>query len=692
MKPPIAKRVDFQRTLHGKSWNDPYHWLRAPNWQACIEDPDALPEDIKQYLIAENTWCDHQLADTQALQARLLDEMKGRIEDVEQSLPDVDGPWCYLERYEQGDEHARYFRYPQGASTGKENMTLLINLNEEAEQYEYFDCGDYDYNPTHTHLAWTADTRGSERYQARIRNLLTGEDEDLIDDVYDIAWGSATDLFYTRLDADYRASAVYRHTLGTPSSDDVLIFEEHDVRFSCDIWTSLSRRYFFISSSTDDQSEVWFIPSGDIHAKAQLIEARTQGLEYSVEHQGDRFFIVTNADGASDFKVVTAPCGTPSRANWIDFIPYREGIMLLDFYAYENWLMWLERENALPRICFCPADNHTHVQSVDFDEQAYAISLEPLLEFNESVFRFSFETPALPAQTFSFGMQSGERQLLKQDKIPSGHNSADYRVLRAQAQAHDGELVPVTVLHHRNTALDGSAPCLLYAYGAYGSSCAATFSSSILSLVDRGFVYAVAHVRGGQEKGRAWYDDAREHKKQNTFDDVVAVAHHLIKTNYTDTGRLVLYGASAGGLMVGAVLNQTTDLWAGAIAQVPFVDAINSLIDDTLPLTPGEWSQWGNPLADSETFDYIQRYSPYDNVQSRAYPPLLVTAGVSDPRVTYWEPAKWVAKHRHQREDSHLLLLKTNMSTGHFGESGRYASLKDEALEQAFALKVVGLA
>ena len=688
MKPPIAKRIAHKQTLHDQSWVDYYHWLRAPDWQTCVDNPQDLPDDIKRYLLTENDWYEHNMADTQALQAELLAEMRGRIQDEELFLPDADGQWCYLERFEQGDEHIRYYRYPRSQDCVDGNLSLLIDFNAEAKKHTYFDCGDYDYSPSHTHLAWSADTRGSERYQVRIRNLLSGVDEDLIDDVCSIAWGSATELFYTRLDDNYRAASVYRHTLGTASSQDVLIFEETDVRFSCDIWISLSQAYLFVSSSTNDQSEVWFIPTHDITAKPAIIEPRAQGLEYDVEHQGNHFLILTNADEADDFKVVSAPCSNPGRAHWIDWLAYRAGVMVLDLYAYKHWVMWLERENALPKICFCHVDDVTNIHIVDFKEQAYALSLEPLLEFENDVFRFSFESPSMPVQTFSFDLHTRARTLLKQEQIPSGHDSADYIVSRLQAPSLDAQLVPVTVLHHKNTPLDGSAPCYLYAYGAYGSSCAATFSATALSLVDRGFVYVVAHVRGGQEKGRTWYEQARQQHKHNTFDDVVAVARHLIEQQYTADGKIVLCGGSAGGLMVGAVLNQCAELWAGAIAQVPFVDAINTLVDESLPLTPGEWSQWGNPLHDRKAFDVIKDYSPYDNVQARAYPPLLVTAGVSDPRVTYWEPAKWVAQHRHKRTDSNLLLLKTNMSTGHFGDSGRYASLNDEAMEQAFAIKV----
>ncbi|MFK8079635.1 MAG: S9 family peptidase [Granulosicoccus sp.] len=691
MKPPKAKRLAHHNTLHGHTWTDHYHWLRADNWQACVDDPATLPDDISSYLKAENAWFDHCLADTQNLQATLVSEMRGRIQDVDQSLPDEQDKWCYLERYEQGDEHPGYFRYPRGTSPD-DTCQLLIDFNLEAAAHEYFDPGDVEHSPHHTHLAWSADTKGSERYQLRIRNLATGVDEDTIEDVYGMTWGSADYLFYTRVDADYRPSRVYRHRLGTSSKDDVLVYEENDKRFYCSVWTSLSGHYVFISADMNDQSEVWFVNTRDMTAQPSVIEPRADNIEYSVEHQGNRFLILTNADDAMDFKIVSTPCTSPGRNHWVDYVRHRPGIMVLDLYAYKDWVMWMERENALPRICYCHnADSASAAKVLEFEEEAYALSLEPLLEFDQSVVRVSYESPSTPTRTYGFNMADRSLDLLKEEILPSGHDRSNYVVRRLFATAEDGESVPVTLMYHKNTALDGSAPCLLSAYGAYGSSLPAVFSGNSLSLVDRGFVYVLAHVRGGQEKGRAWYDAARGADKQNTFDDVVAVARFLIDGKYCGVGKIVLSGGSAGGLVVGAVINQCQGLWAGAIADVPFVDALNTLIDESLPLTPGEWTQWGNPLASRSAFDAIRQYSPYDNVQARPYPPMLVTAGVSDPRVTYWEPAKWVAQHRHVRSDEALLVFKINMSSGHFGTSGRYASLCDEAIEQAFALKVVGL-
>lgn len=692
MKAPVAKRIACKRSLHDCIWTDHYHWLRAENWQECVDDPQALPDDIADYLKAENAWFEHCMSDTTELQQQLVLEMRGRMQDVDQSLPDEEGNWCYLERFEANDEYPRYYRHARGECIEHESMQLLVDFNKEAEQCNYFDPGDMEYSPAHTHLAWSADTKGSERYRVHIRDISTGIDSDIIDDAYGISWGDAKHLFYTRVDEDYRPGKVYRHKLGTPVDQDVLVYEEQDTRFSCSVWTSLSGEYVFIGAEMNDESEIRFIPVKAITSTPVVIEPRSTGIEYSVDHQNERFFILTNVDGATDFKIMTTPCGTPGRKYWQDWLTNRAGVMVLDIYVYRHWVMWLERENALPRICFSrSADVAGNIQTLEFEQEAYALSFEPLLEFDEYAFRFSYTSPSQPEQTYRYDMQTGKRSLLKEECIPSGHDVDQYQVRRLYAPALDGESIPVTLLYHHDTLINGNAPCLLTAYGAYGSSIPASFSSDVLSLIDRGFVYAIAHVRGGQEKGRAWYDAARGNRKQNTFDDVVAVARHLVFRQFTAQGRIVLSGGSAGGLMVGAVINQCRELWAGAIADVPFVDALNSLIDDTLPLTPGEWSQWGNPVENIEHFNAIRAYSPYENIEPRVYPPMLVTAGVSDPRVTYWEPAKWVAAHRHSRSDDTMLLLKTNMHSGHFGESGRYEALLDEAIEQAFCLKVVGL-
>ena len=513
---------------------------------------------------------------------------------------------------------------------------------------------------------------------------------DVVQDVESFTWADGSTLFYTRVDENHRSSKVFRHTLGADPAEDVLVYHEKDERFSCDVFTSSSEQYIFIATGMDDQDEIWYLPVAQLDASPQLFEARTEGLEYSVDHQVndtvDRFLILSNTDDAKDFKLSVTDVDKTAIKHWTDYQPYQAGRMIHGFEVYRDWVMWLVVEDALPSIYY--AGNDGKVVSVEFNEEAYSIGLDTSYEYNVSEFRFEYSSPTTPWQTWQYDCVTGERELLKTQVIPSGHESSNYVTRRVSAKSHDGAEVPLTLLHHRDTKTDGSAPCLLYGYGSYGASMAAGFSSHRLSLVDRGFVFAIAHVRGGQEKGRDWYEQAKFERKVNSFHDLIASAQHLIDAGYTAKQNIVIHGGSAGGLLVGAAVNMQADLFAGVIANVPFVDVLNTIIDDTLPLTPGEWSQWGNPIESKKAFDSILAYSPYDNVEAKDYPAILVTAGVSDPRVTYWEPAKWVAKLRALKTDDNALLLKTNMSSGHFGKTGRFAILDDYALAYAFAIEV----
>ncbi|MEM9277416.1 MAG: S9 family peptidase [Pseudomonadota bacterium] len=684
---PSADKNSHTAKFHGVTLTDQYHWLRADNWQEAMREPEKLPEDIKAYLKAENAYYEKAMADTEELQKQLIAEMRGRIKEDDNSVPVKDGPYAYLWKYVEGGEHPIRVRTPRDG--GEEEV--LLDVNKEAEGEEYFELGYVGEDPTHSILAWSRDTSGAEYYALVFRDLESGEDSKAeLKDIGSVAWADNKTLFYSKVDENHRPSKVFRHTLGTIQDDDILVYEETDPRFYCGVGRSRSGEYVFISTGMNDQDEMRYIPVSNPEAEPVLIQERTEGLEYSVEHQDNRFLILTNADGAEDFKLVETPVATPSMENWKDFIPHKQGRMLVSLDAYRDWVIWMERENALPRICFMGADGK--VQEISMEEEAYSLGVSASPEFETDMFRFTYSSPTTPSQVYDFDLKSGERTLMKEAEIPSGHNSADYVTRRITAKSHDGAEVPVTVLYHKDTLLDGTAPCLLYGYGSYGMSMPASFSTNRLSLVDRGFVFAVAHIRGGQEKGRAWYEDAKFGKKPNTFHDFIAAGVTLAEQKFTAHGNIVIQGGSAGGLLVGACVNMKPDLFAGAIADVPFVDVLNTILDDTLPLTPGEWSQWGNPIESRKAFDWIMGYSPYDNVEAKNYPAMLVTAGVSDPRVTYWEPAKWVAKLRTLKTDENILMLRTNMSSGHFGKSGRFAALEDAARSYAFALKAVGKA
>ncbi|MDX8353839.1 S9 family peptidase [Cognatiyoonia sp. IB215182] len=687
---PMAEKRPTTAAFHGVTLHDDYAWLRADNWQEAMREPDLLPNDIKAYLEAENAYYARAMAGTEDLQETLVAEMRGRIKEDDSSVPMKDGPFAYARRYTEGAEHPLIVRTPRDG--GDED--ILLDVNREAAAHDYFVLGGTAVSLDHDVLAWSADTSGAEYYTLRFRDTETGQDADqTIPDVGSIAWADAQTFFYVRVDENHRPNKVFRHRLGSDPAEDVLVYEETDQRYYVSVTRMRSGAFIAIYTGMNDETEVWVIPTDAPDTAPAVIEPRTTGMEYQIDHQGDQFLILTNADDALDFKIMTAPVAAPSRANWTDVLPHEAGRMVIDVATYADWTIWMERQDALPRICYARTGTPlAEGQEITFDEEAFALGLQPSPEYETDLLRFTYTSPTTPAQIFDFDLSDESRTLRKTTEIPSGHDPADYVTRRITAPSHDGAEVPVTILYHKDTALDGSAPCLLYGYGSYGASMPASFSGNRLSLVDRGFVYVIAHIRGGEEKGRAWYEDAKFGKKVNTFHDFIAAGEALIKGGYTSAGQIVIQGGSAGGLLVGAVVNMRPDLLAGVIADVPFVDVLNTILDETLPLTPGEWSQWGNPIESKEAFDDIRGYSPYDNVTAQDYPPMLVTAGVSDPRVTYWEPAKWVAKLRVTKTDDNILMLKTNMSSGHFGKSGRFAMLEDSARSYAFALKAAGRA
>ncbi len=685
---PEAGRRATSTRVHGVDLHDDYAWLRADNWQEAMREPERLPADIAAYLTAENAYYDAAMADTADLQQRLVKEMRGRIKENDSSVPRKIGPYAYGVRYDDGAEYPLFIRTPRDG--GAEHVTL--DVNAEAAAQDYFQLGMTRESPDHRVLAWAADVNGSEFYRLSFRDIETGRDLGYhIEDVGSVAWADPQTLFYVRVDARHHPNKVYRHRLGSDPADDVLVYTEDDKRYGVGVERLRSGAFIAISTGMNDENEIRVIDTAEPTVAPRLIEPRSDGLEYEIEHQGDAFLILTNADDADDFKVMTAPVASPSRASWAELIPHEPGRTIVGLAAYAGWTIWMERRNALPRICYVALGRPvSEARTIAFDEQAYSLGSDPSPEYDTDSFRFTYSSPTTPSQVFDYDLSTGDRVLRKTTEIPSGHDPADYVTIRSTARSHDGAQVPVTILHHKDTPLDGSAPCLLYGYGSYGASMPASFSANRLSLVDRGFVYAIAHVRGGEELGRNWYEAAKFGGKPNTFHDFIAVAQKLIDDRMTGSGRIVIQGGSAGGLLVGAALNMRPDLWAGAIADVPFVDVLTTILDDTLPLTPGEWSQWGNPIESRQAFDDIRGYSPYDNVSAQGYPPILVTAGVSDPRVTYWEPAKWVARLRASKTDDNILMLRTNMTSGHFGKSGRFAALEDAARSYAFALKATG--
>jgi oligopeptidase B len=686
--PPLAEKRPVTEIWHGHEKHDNYKWLKAENWQEVMHNPAALPADIRVYLEAENAYTKALLADTEALQDQLFKELKGRIKEDDQSVPTPDGPYIYSSAYVTGGQYPVLKRQRKDGSAEE----VLFDCNKMAEGKAFFSLGDVERSPDHRRAAWSVDENGSEFYALRIRDFASGADLDdlLVNTGGNACWSADGQfVFYTLQDENHRPLKTYRHRLGSPQADDVLVYEEKDTGKFTGISQTRSDRFMVISIHDHTTSECWLLDAETPLDPPRLVAARQQDIEYELEHHGERFIIKTNADGAEDYKLVAAPLDDPAPKNWVDLVPHRPGVFLVAYTVFEDWLVRMERENALPRIVvrhMTSGEEHT----IAFDEEAYSLGFGDMREYDTDTLRFTYSSPTTPSQVFDYNMRTRERVLRKTQEVPSGHDPSHYVARRLMAPAHDGEQIPVTLLYHKDTKLDGSAPLWLYGYGSYGISMPAGFNTNILSLVNRGFVYAIAHIRGGQEKGRRWYKTGKTDTKINTFRDFISCGEYLSREGYTRRGQIVAQGGSAGGLLMGAVANMAPDLFKAIVAEVPFVDALTTILDDTLPLTPPEWPEWGNPIADKAAYEYIRSYAPYENVENKAYPHIFANGGLTDPRVQYWEPAKWVAKLRTANTSQNLLLLKINMCAGHGGASGRFDRLKEVAEVYAFGLKVTG--
>jgi oligopeptidase B len=687
---PVAPRRPHSFTVHGATIVDDYAWLKDKNWQEVLRDPSVLNADIRGYLEAENDYTDSLLGHTAGLQKTLVKEMRGRIKEDDSSVPAPDGPYAYMRKFGEGGQHEMFGRTPRNGGA----IEIVLDGDQLAANHDYFKFGGARHSPDHRLEAWSADIKGSEYFTIRVRNWKTGADLDDLVEETDGAVVWATDcksFFYVKLDDNHRPMQVWRHRLGTPQADDVLVYEEHDPGWFTHIHESSTSRFGVIAGGDHETSEQRLIDLADPDAPPRLVAAREVGVQYSVADRGSELFILSNADSAIDFKIVTAPLASPERANWRDLIPHREGVYVIDIELYADHLVRLERANALPAIVIRDLETGDE-HAIAFDEAAYSLDTMGGYEFDTTNLRFSYSSMTTPSEVYDYDMASRTRILRKRQEIPSGHNPADYVTTRIIATSHDGAEVPVSILHRRDLKRDGNAPLLLYGYGSYGMAMPASFSANRLSLVDRGFVYAIAHIRGGSDKGWGWYLDGKRDKKPNSFDDFAASVRALIDAKYTGPKRIVGHGGSAGGMLMGAVANRAGGLFKGIVAEVPFVDVLNTMLDDSLPLTPPEWPEWGNPIASEADFKTILSYSPYDNVAARDYPAILAMGGLTDPRVTYWEPAKWIARLRATMTGGGPVLLRTNMGAGHGGASGRFNRLDEVAIAYAFALWAVGLA
>ncbi len=675
-QPPVAKTVPKVITVHGDTRIDPYFWIRDR------DDPDTIP-----YLEAENRYTDAMMKHTGPLQAELYSEMLGRIKQTDISVPVKRDEYFYYTRTEEGKQYQIYCRKHGSLDANEE---VLLDGNELAEGHKYFRIGNFSISPSHKLLAYSVDFEGDEAYTIQVKDLPTGAllPDEIPNTYYSLEWANdnAT-FFYTILDQALRPYKIFRHKLGV--KDDVLVYHETDERFTVGLSKTRSRAYILIDINSSVTSEVRYLNTDEPNAEFRVVLPREHEIEYDITHQGDSFFIRTN-DHAKTFRVVEAPVADPSKANWKEIIAWRDRITIESLTAFRDYLVTEERNRGLIELhvrAFATGGEY----SIDFPEPVYSAGCGANAEFDTKTLRFNYTSLVTPPSVFDYDMETHQRELKKQQEVLGGYDPTLYQSERLHAVAPDGVEVPISVVYKKTFVRDGRAPMLLYGYGSYGISIDPNFSSDRLSLLDRGFVFAIAHIRGGGDLGKLWHEDGRMLKKKNTFTDFIACAEHLIANQYTSSERLAIMGRSAGGLLMGAVANMRPDLFAAVVAGVPFVDSLNTALDPTLPLTVGEYEEFGNP-ADKTYYEYMKSYAPYENVKSQEYPAMLVTSGLNDPRVSYWEPAKWAAKLRNLNNGKWPLLLKINMGTGHFGASGRYEYLKEVAFEYAFLLDQLGSA
>ncbi len=681
-QPPVAKRIPTSREYHGKALHDDFLWLRDASYPE-VDDPDILA-----YLEAENSWFEQQMAPLQPAVDTLYEEMKGRIEEGQESVPWQDGDYIYRWRYREGSQYRLWERKPE---TGGE-FTAILDESAEAEGQEYFSLTALAVSPDGRRLAWAADMDGSERSKIYVDELGTGRrHDDGLDAISgDIVWAAdSSTFFYSPLeDQAWYSLRVKAHTVGSSPVGDREVFYQPDHSKFLSISRSQSRQYLFIALGDHRTSEIRILPLDRPGGDPQVVAPRREGHYYDMDHRDGLFYIRTNDDHVN-FRIATAPEQSPGPEHWETLLPSSDKVYYQKFALLQDLLAVEEMSEGLKRIRVL--ENNGRQYHVSFPEKVYYASLGNNPQLASDVLRINYQSMVTPDSVYDYRPADGSLTLRKRQRLPSGYERSLYVTERVWALARDGALVPVSLVYHRDTPRDGTAPLFLYGYGAYGIGLEPGFSANRLSLLDRGVIYAIAHVRGGDEMGYQWYLGGKLEKRTNSFNDFVDVARFLVTSDYTRAGRIAINGGSAGGELIGAAVLRAPQLWAAAILDVPFVDVLNTMLDDSLPLTPPEWPEWGNPLLDAQAFDLIRSYSPYDNIAPADYPPMLVTGGLNDPRVTYWEPARWTAKMRALKTDDNQLLLKINMGAGHGGRSGRYSQLYEIAEAYAFALYHLGV-
>ncbi len=674
---PVAAKIPKTLSIHGDDRIDNYYWLNDR------ENPDVIA-----YLTAENAYKDKMMEHLADFQEKLYQEMRGRIKEDDQSVPYKDNGYFYITRYEQGQEYPIYARKKDNLEAPE---SIMLNVNELAKGYSFYNVSGLSVSPDNKILAYGEDTLSRRIYTIKFKNLETGE---LLEDQIPGTTGGAVwandnkTIFYTTKDESLRPFKVFRHKLGTSASDDVEIWHESDATFATYAYKTKSKKYLVIGSFQTLSSEYRVLEADNPTGQWRIIQPRERKLEYDIDHYGDKFYIRTNLD-AKNFRLMTTPENATTKDHWTEMIPNRADVLLEGMDLFKDYLVLSERKNGITQLRIMPWAGGEHY--IDFGEDAYMAYTSVNMEFDSEELRIGYQSMTTPATTYDYNMKTRAFTKLKQQEVLGGFDPANYKSERLYATAADGVKVPISLVYRKGFTKDGSHPLLLYGYGSYGNSMDPYFSATRLSLLDRGFAFAIAHIRGGEEMGRYWYEDGKLLKKKNTFTDFIDCADYLVKEQYADKEKLFAMGGSAGGLLMGAVVNMRPELWKGVVAAVPFVDVVTTMLDESIPLTTGEFDEWGNP-KDKEYYDYMKSYSPYDNVEAKDYPPMMVTTGLHDSQVQYWEPAKWVAKLREMKTDKNPLIMHTNMDAGHGGASGRFRALKETAMEYAFLLDLAGKA
>ena len=688
--PPIARKEAYNMEAHKDVRVDNYYWMKLTDEQKTAEIPDPQTQEVIDYLEAENAYTSDKMSHLSGFREELFDEIVGRIKQTDMSVPYFENGYYYVTKFEEGKEYPIHTRHKENLDADPE---VMLDVNLLADGLDYYAARGLNVSPDNKVLAYGEDKVSRRIYTLKFKNLKTG---DMLPDVIENTSGGLTwandnkTIFYTRKDASLRSFKVFRHVMGTPADSDVEVYHEEDETFSCYVYKTKSKKFLVIGSFATLSNEYRVLSADNPSGEFSIFQKRERDLEHNISHYDGKWYIVTNKDGAKNFKVMVTPEAKTTKDNWKDFIAHKDDVLISGIEIFKDYLVINERSDGVTKIKVAPWSELSSAHYVNFGEDTYAAFTSRNPEFDTEQVRLFYSSLTTPSSTYDYDMVARNLDLKKQQEVVGDFNKEDYISERLEVTARDGVKIPVSLVYRKGFKKDGTRPVLLYSYGSYGSSTDPYFSSVRLSLLDRGFAYAIAHIRGGQEMGRQWYDDGKMLKKKNTFYDFIDAGQFLVDNKYSADDKLFCLGGSAGGLLVGAVINMAPELWAGAIAAVPFVDVITTMLDETIPLTTGEYDEWGNP-NEKIYYDYIKSYSPYDNIEKKSYPNLLVTTGYHDSQVQYWEPAKWVAKLRDYKTDYNLLLLHTEMGAGHGGKSGRFERYKETALEYAFLIDLAGV-